>query len=240
MKNENGFFTKGRLITAAIIVVLILLLLSLALLFGRGEGDSSSSTGNVIPSGDTQVITLGDETAKGKPFSLPNLFPGDRITQEYVLKVEDRVLAVTMGGELTDKVGQLSDVLKMEIKREGESETLYDGLVKNAPEGLRLPVNKGDSKIVLQITIYLDGSVGNEYTECLSEGRFSFWVAQGDLVFQSTPKQPRKVWPAVVGATVGVGSLGGFAWWLLLFLAKKKKAEEAANTVTDEENGGAS
>ena len=104
---KNGFFTKGRLITTAIIVVLILLLLSLALLFGRGEGGSSSSPGNVIPGGDTQDITLGDETEKGKPFSLPNLLPGDRVTQEYVLKAEDRVLAVTMGGEFTDKVGKL-------------------------------------------------------------------------------------------------------------------------------------
>ncbi|MBO7171199.1 MAG: hypothetical protein J6W28_08500, partial [Clostridia bacterium] len=97
----------------------------------------------------------------------------------------------------------------------------------------------GETEIVLQITVYLDGSVGNEYAECLTEGRFSFWVAQGDLVFQSIPKQPRKAWPIVVGVTAGVGSIGGFAWWLLLFLAKKKKAEEAANAVTDQENGGA-
>lgn len=235
----NTFFSaKGRWITLAILVVILLLSVTLALLFGEGE-KSVSSAGNVISGGNTQVLSMGTDTQTGDPFLLSNLFPGDSATKDYVLKVtRDGVLAVTLGGEVTNETGDLSEVLRVDIRRTGESDALYTGFLKDGIEGLRIPLREDETKVAISITVSLDTSVGNEYTESKAEAHFSFWVADGDMVFQSIKHQPRRVWPLVVGATAGTGALGGLVWWLVVFLKKKKAAEDVADTALGGGNGG--
>ena len=234
----NPFFSaKGRWLTLAILVVTLLLSLTLVLLLDEDD-QSVSSMGNSISSGNTQILTMGSTTQKGDPFHLYNLFPGDSETKDYVLNVKnDGVLAVTLGGEVTDETGNLSEVLRVNICRTDENEVLYTGFLKDGIE-LRIPLREDETKLSIRVTVSLDVSAGNEYMENETEARFSFWIADGDMVFQSIRHQPQKVWPIVVGATAGTGSLGGLVWWLVLFLKKKKQAEDVVDTALGGGNGG--
>ena len=236
----NTFFsTKGRWLALAILVVMLLLSLTLALLFGEG-GKSVSSVGNVISGGNTQILSMGADTQTSDSFCLSNLFPGESATKDYVLNVtKDGVLAVTLGSEVAGETGDLSRVLRVDVRRRGESEVLYTGFLGDGIEGLRIPLREDETKVSLSITLSLDTSVGNEYMESSVEARFSFWIAEGDMVFQSIKRQPQKIWPVVVGATAGTGSLGGLVWWLVLFLKKKKQAEDAVDIGLGGGNGGA-
>lgn len=236
MKNSHS--SKGQWLTLAILIVALLLSLTLVLLFGKNN-QTVSSTGNAISSGSTQLLSMGSSPQKGDPFHLSNLFPGDSETKDYILDVrQDGVLAVTVGSEIANETGNLSEVLRVNICRTGESEVLYSGFLKDGIHNLRIPLREKESKLSLRVTVELAPSVDNEYMEKEAEVHFSFWVADGDMVFESIKKQPQKVWPVVVGATTGTGSLGGLVWWLILFLKKKKQVENVVDTALGGGNGG--
>ncbi len=238
MAKTNSFFTKGRVLVIAIIIVLILLITSLILLLtGRDKG-TASSPDNVI--GDkTQVIALGDGTVNGDPFELSNLFPGDYEYKNFILSIKnDGVLAVTVGSDILKSEGLLTDVLQVDVRRTDAEEALYEGLLKDMPDGIRVPVEEGEQTVALTVTVLLDTSVGNEYMDSEVRARFSFWVAEEDLIPTGGAPKPKQVWPIVLGATVGAGGLGAFIWWLLLFLLRRKKEEEEVKEALDVDQGG--
>ena len=238
MPQQNPLVRKTRIVTVAIVVVLILLILSLILLLNRcNKIGSSSSPGNVIIGGETQVITMGDGSAEGKAFRLSNMFPGDRESQEYVIKLTSGdVLAVSLGSEILEETGKLSDVLSAEVKMTDTEEVLYDGLLKDLV-GLRVPIQAGAESVSLTLTVYLSSSVGNEYMNSGINARLSFWVAEGDLSLSGggAPSSQR-VWPTVLGASLGTIGLGGLIWLLLFLLRRNKKGKE--EKATDGEQGG--
>lgn len=225
---------KGLLVLVGIVIVLILLSLSIVFLLLDNDSSSSSAPDNVISGGDTQFIAMENGTAKGEPFNLTDMLPGDRESAEYTLKVKSGgVLAVSLGAEILTEEGALSDVLMADVRRTGANEALYDGLLKELPQGLRVPVSEGEDTVSLTVTVYLDTSVGNEYKNCGIKARLSFWVAEEDVILSGTidEEPPRRVWPIVVGAVSGTGAVGGLVW-LVVFLVRRKK------TVTDGVQGG--
>ena len=238
MPQQNPFLKKTRIVSAAIILVLILLILSLILLLNRcNKIGSSSSPGNVISSGETQVITMEDKSAEGKAFRVSNMFPGDRESQEYVIKLTSGdVLAISLGSEIQEETGKLSDVLSAELKATHTSEMLYDGLLKNLVD-LRVPVRAEDESVSLTLTVYLNETVSNEYMSSGITAKLSFWVAEKDLALSdgSAPSS-RQAWPIVLGVSLGAIGLGGLIW-LLLFLLRRKGKEKAKEAMSDIQGG---
>lgn len=239
MPKQNSFFTKGRVLVIAIIIVLVLLITSLIFLFTGKDKGSASSPDNVISGGETQVIALGDGTAKGDPFELSNLFPGDYEYKNFILNIKnDGVLAVTVGSDVFKSEGPLIDVLQVDIRRTDAEEALYEGLLKDMPSGIRVPVEESEESVSLTVTVMLDTSVGNEFLNSEVQARFNFWVAEEDLIPTVGVSKPKQVWPIVLGATASAGGLGAFIWWLLLFLLRRKKEEEAVKGALDGDQGG--
>ena len=227
------------MLVIAIIIVLILLITSLIFLFAGKDRGHASSPDNVISGGETQIIALGNGTAKGDPFELSNLFPGDYEQKTFIVDIKnDGVLALTVGSDILTSEGLLIDALQVDIRRTNAEATLYEGFLKDMPSGIRIPVEEGEESVSLNVTVMLDTSVGNEYMNSEVRARFNFWVADDDLIPINGVPKPNRVWPIVLGATVGVGGLGAFVWWLLLFLLKRKKEEEAAKEALDVDQGG--
>lgn len=130
------------------------------------------------------------ELAEGKdedniPFNAENMFPGDRITQYYRVRVHyNGKVTVRFHAEVRKGYEKLAEVLKVRVTLLSTGETLYDGLMGEMPESLDY---KNESKaktqedLYYEITPYLETNVGNEYQNKDLTADFKWWV-EGDLI----------------------------------------------------------
>ena len=165
------------------------------------------------------------ELAEGKeedniPFNAENMFPGDRITQYYRVRVHyNGKITVHFRAEVRKGYEKLAEVLKVRVTLLSTGETLYDGLMGEMPESLDY---KNESKaktqedLYYEITPYLETSVGNEYQNKELTADFKWWV-EGDLI---PPPQTGDDSSTMVWVLVAAGSA---AVLLLLIFARKRK-----------------
>ena len=165
------------------------------------------------------------ELAKGKdedniPFNAENMFPGDRITQYYRVRVHyNGKVTVHFHAEVRKGYEKLAEVLKVRVALLSTGETLYDGLMGEMPESLDY---KNESKaktqedLYYEITPYLETNVGNEYQNKELTADFKWWV-EGDLIPppQTGDDSSTTVW--VLLAT------GAAVVLLLLIFARRRK-----------------
>ena len=165
------------------------------------------------------------ELAEGKeedniPFNAENMFPGDRITQYYRVRVHyNGKITVHFRAEVRKGYEKLAEVLKVRVTLLSTGETLYDGLMGEMPESLDY---KNESKaktqedLYYEITPYLETSVGNEYRNKELTADFKWWV-EGDLI---PPPQTGDDSSATVWVLVAAGSA---VVLLLLIFARRRK-----------------
>lgn len=160
-------------------------------------------------------------------FNAGNMFPGDRITQTYRVRVshKDNVI-VHFRVDVDPLFNGLKDVLKCRVQLEG-SEVVYDGLMKDMPASMDVALRtdrRTHRDVTYEITAYLDTSVGNAYMNESLLADFRWWV-DGEyrpaLIIGSTPKTGDQ-FPLSMWAYVGGGSL----LLLILLLAKRRKEDE--------------
>lgn len=113
-------------------------------------------------------------------FKVSNMFPGDKISGDYCVKVsyEDAVV-VNFRVDIGKGYDKLAEVLKCKIVLSDTGEVLYDGLMRDVPEtlGCALPyAEKDEAELCYQITAYLDTSVGNAYQNTNFEADFVWWI----------------------------------------------------------------
>lgn len=165
------------------------------------------------------------ELAEGKeedniPFNAENMFPGDRITQYYRVRVHySGKITVHFRAEVRKGYEKLAEVLKVRVTLLSTGETLYDGLMGEMPESLDY---KNESKaktqedLYYEITPYLETNVGNEYQNKELTADFKWWV-EGDLIPppQTGDDSSTTVWVLLAaGAAVVL---------LLLIFARRRK-----------------
>ena len=164
------------------------------------------------------------ELAEGKdedniPFNAENMFPGDRITQYYRVRVHyNGKVTVRFHAEVRKGYEKLAEVLKVRVALLSTGETLYDGLMGEMPESLDY---KNESKaktqdLYYEITPYLETNVGNEYQNKELTADFKWWV-EGDLIPppQTGDDSSTTVWVLLAaGAAVVL---------LLLIFARRRK-----------------
>ncbi len=165
------------------------------------------------------------ELAEGKeedniPFNAENMFPGDRITQYYRVRVHyNGKITVHFRAEVRKGYEKLAEVLKVRVTLLSTGETLYDGLMGEMPESLDY---KNESKaktqedLYYEITPYLETSVGNEYRNKELTADFKWWV-EGDLI---PPPQTGDDSSTTVWVLVAAGSA---VVLLLLIFARRRK-----------------
>lgn len=156
------------------------------------------------------------------PFKVENMFPGDSITKYFRVAVYYKnTVYVRYHADVHPGYEKLAEVLKCRIMLEGE--LLYDGLMKDMPESLTHTLTtteeKTETKLLYEITAYLDTSVGNDYQLKDLIADFRWWVEEkGNL----TPPPTGDTSHVVIWAAVAAVSLS----LLLVIMFKKRRRKE--------------
>lgn len=185
------------------------------------EGTSHSKTTK------TDAITLHNKQPEDNtPFQATNLFPGDKVTKYYCVKVfyKDDII-LRYHADIRSGYEKLSEVLKVKIRLIDEDKTLYDGFMRDMPASLEYALSTDastQSELHYGVTAYLDTSVGNKYMDKSLIADFRWWVEETDHLDapQTGDNVSESLW---IG--IAVGSL-----CLLLFLLKRNKKEAANET----------
>lgn len=116
------------------------------------------------------------------PFRAENLFPGDRVTEHYRVRVayHDRV-TLHYQAEIRPGYEKLAEVLKIRVRLLSTGETLYDGRMRDMTESLTCRLASATStveELPFEITAYLDTQVGNEYQNRALVADFRWWVEE--------------------------------------------------------------
>lgn len=172
------------------------------------------------------VLSLHNRNADDNtPFQVLNMFPGDRETKYYCVRVSYKDdVTLRFHADIRPGYEKLAEVLRCRIALPENGKVLYDGLMRDMPESLdhALKTDKSTtSEVYYEITVYLDTSVGNEYMNKDLIADFRWWVEDtGNL---DSPQTGDSFTPYFWLCTASV------SLFLLILLWKKRKKEGAAN-----------
>ena len=132
----------------------------------------------------------------GKPFDVPNLFPGDSVTEAYTVTVQHKEpLSLAFGIDFSEDEYPLAEVLHIHVTLDDGAITLYDGSAKDFPAaGVTVTLPEGKSKALYTVTATLPTSAGNEYMNRALTVDLLWWYEQ-----EAAPSQPPKVDSADTG-----------------------------------------
>lgn len=175
------------------------------------------------------TTALAADQVTGVPFTVPNMFPGDSVEEEYTVTVRHRdPLTLYFGIDIPNVDNKLAEVLHVKVVLPSKNATLYDGLMKDIPaDGVPVVLPRGENKMVYAITVSLPTSAGNEYMNLDLTVDLLWWYAQESSGGGYIPSQPPKVDSGETGDSfsaplyIGLGAVAlcGVA---LLVLGKRK------------------
>lgn len=147
----------------------------------------AASLSSLVPvdraSGEQVELKLyRDHAETTTPFQVDNMFPGDAETKSYTLEISYRG-SVTVYFQAAVRSGyeKLAEVLQCRVALQ-DGTVLYDGLMGDMPwlsQSLS-NANGGRERLVYEITVWLDTSVGNEYMAKELYADFRWWVPEED------------------------------------------------------------
>ena len=129
----------------------------------------------VYAAGSAIVLNGPDESAN-QIFTVENMFPGDAVSQDYVLNISHKEnIDVMFKADIQEGSEPLAEVLKLKVTIQGEETPLYDDLMKNMPDSLTYTLAGNVQNVTYCLTVYLDTSVGNRYQKQNLKADFSWW-----------------------------------------------------------------
>ncbi len=117
----------------------------------------------VYAAAETISISSPDKS-ENQVFKVNNMFPGDSISQNYVLDIEHEENINLMFEAKVHEGYVLSEVLKMKVEVVGEEEALYDGLMTGLRSPCTYSLPADEQRVIYCLTVYLDTTVGNKST----------------------------------------------------------------------------
>lgn len=177
-------------------------------LTSESDVSSDSSANNISSTAPTDEITSSvgavTSTVANKPnnpignftffnrhteyntaFRVVNMFPGDKETKNYSVKIEHKSsIVVHFSAKIRKGYEKLAEVLKCRVVLPYNGEVLYDGLMCDMPESLEhLLATKTNvtNYVDYEVTAYLDTSVGNEYMNKDLYADFRFWADEAEM-----------------------------------------------------------
>lgn len=192
----------------------------------QGGGESSETVSqtpsDVSDGGGTALYLHNRNIGDNTPFKVSNMFPGDRETEYYCVRVSHKGdVILRFRADVRPGYEKLAEVLCCRITLTDSGEVLYDGSMRDMPSSITHALNTEKSTVSeanYEITAYLDTSVGNEYQNLSLIADFNWWVEETDNL--EPPKTGDKtnivIWVIVAG----------IALLILILLWKKLKKEE--------------
>lgn len=143
------------------------------------------------------TTALAADQVTGVPFTVPNMFPGDSVDEEYTVTVRHRdPLTLYFGIDIPNVDNKLAEVLHVKVVLPSRGVTPYDGLMKDIPvDGVPVVLPRGENKMVYAITVTLPTSAGNEYRNLNLTVDLLWWYEQESSGGGYIPGPPPQVKP---------------------------------------------
>ncbi len=117
---------------------------------------------SVYAAGETIALNGPNESAN-KVFTAENMFPGDEISQDYVLKISHKEdIDIMFKAKVLEGYIELPEVLKLKVAIQGVEEPLYDGLMKDMTDSVTYTLAGSQKSVTYRLTVYLETTVGNK------------------------------------------------------------------------------
>lgn len=192
------------------------------------EPDASTVPDQSVSSSKASAIALHNRKPEDNtPFQVTNMFPGDRETKYYCVKVSYKGdIIVRYHADIRPEYEKLAEVLKVKIRLPETDETLYDGLKRDMPQSLNHALytnEKTQSELYYEITAYLDTSVGNEYMDKELIADFRWWVEETENLDSSQTGDTLNIYLWIALAS---GSLFILFILILLLVKRRKEADD--------------
>lgn len=166
----------------------------------------------------------------GVPFEVPNMFPGDSVTEEYTVTIRHRdPLTLYFGIDIPANDNKLAEVLEVKAVLPSKNVILYDGLMKDIPtSGVSVVLPRGENEMVYAITASLPTSANNEYMNLDLTVDLLWWYEQESGGVGYLSEEPPQVVPGVdtgdsfsapLYIGIGAAALCGMA---ILVIGKRK------------------
>ena len=112
---------------------------------------------------ENAIVLNGPNKSANKIFTVENMFPGDEISQDYVLNISHKKnIDVMFKADVQEGYEILAEVLKLKVTVQGDEDPLYDGLMKDMPDSLTYTLPGRQQSLTYGLTVYLDTTVGNK------------------------------------------------------------------------------
>lgn len=137
-------------------------------------GQNGASAGSKV-----ELELSSSQTTDNSRFYLTNMFPGDRETKPYCVKVSwQGTVTVNFRADIYQGYEKLAEVLKCRVTVEGQQR--YDGLMRDMPViGYTVSSGRAASReLDYEIEVYLETSVGNDYQRKQLMADFVWWVEE--------------------------------------------------------------
>ena len=143
------------------------------------------------------TTALAADQVTGVPFTVPNMFPGDSVEEDYTVTVRHRdPLTLYFGIDIPNVDNKLAEVLHVKVVLPSRNATLYDGLMKDIPtSGMSVVLPRGENKMVYAITVTLPTSADNEYMNLDLTVDLLWWYEQESSGGGYIPSPPPQVKP---------------------------------------------
>lgn len=186
----------------------------------------SSQESSTMPAEVSSALTIHKKNPEqALPFFVENMFPGDSISKVYVVQVAHRGnVVLRFHASVLPAHEKLAEVLQCRVKLLQSGQVLYDGLMRDMPPALVLPLSASQStisEIPYEITAYLSTEIGNAYQNKELRADFTWWIEQTD---QLEPPKTGDSTRIVLWISLAVICL--FVLILLFVLKKRKRKEE--------------
>lgn len=133
------------------------------------------STTPVYAVEDAIILNNPDENAN-KTFIAENMFPGDKISRDYVLNISHKEnIDIMFKADVQEGYEILAEVLKLKVTILGSEDVLYNDLMKDMPDSLTYPLPYNQQSVTYRLTVYLETSVGNKYQNKNLMADFCWW-----------------------------------------------------------------
>lgn len=191
-----------------------------------GSTDSETTGTTSVSGTKASAIALHNRKSEDNtPFQVTNMFPGDRETKYYCVKVSYKGdIVVRCHADIRTGYEKLAEVLKVKIRLLHTDEILYDGLMRDMPKSLNYELyttEKKQSELYYEISAYLDTSVGNEYQDKELIADLRWWVEEAENL--DSPQTGDDLY-IYLWFALAVGSL--FVLIILLAMRRKESADE--------------
>lgn len=191
-----------------------------------GSTDSETTGTTSVSGTKASAIALHNRKSEDNtPFQVTNMFPGDRETKYYCVKVSYKGdIVVRCHADIRPGYEKLAEVLKVKIRLLHTDEILYDGLMRDMPKSLNYELyttEKKQSELYYEISAYLDTSVGNEYQDKELIADLRWWVEEAENL--DSPQTGDDLY-IYLWFALAVGSL--FVLIILLAMRRKESADE--------------